>query len=79
MRTLKQYCEDIDREDEIKREGGYWRPKPFMEAMKKEYYGITDTETAQDIARNVIIGMRTKAELKRCGCEKCKAALEILK
>ena len=33
----------------------------------------------KEIVRNVREGIRTKADLKRCGCDSCERALEILK
>ena len=37
------------------------------------------SETPADVARNVRIKIRTKAELRRCGCPICQEALKILK
>jgi len=37
-----------------------------------------DEKLVKEIVRNVRFGIRTKAELRRCGCEECTEALRIL-
>jgi hypothetical protein len=37
------------------------------------------SDNVKEIIRNVNVGVRTKSELKRCGCDDCISALEELK
>ena len=50
--------------------------KGMERKMDEETKGL-DTESWQ-IARNVREGIRTKADLRRCGCKNCIEALRIL-
>lgn len=35
-------------------------------------------ENVREVRRNVLMGVRTRADLRRCGCPACEAALENL-
>jgi len=49
----------------------------YKKKMKNEKIEGLDVEPWQ-IARNVREGIRTKADLRRCGCKNCMEALKIL-
>ena len=40
--------------------------------------GNIDIKEVKEIVRNVKEGIRTKTDLRRCGCNNCREALKIL-